>query len=435
MKKIIFTLALILMTLGVNQSKANNYIWMHGLYDDNNCWNIYNNALTPGIGTCIYYSCKQGIPSAATKTWNNSDPSTSASPYFNINGKRDMILVGHSLGGLVAREMQYQYANQKDVYGNPKVKGIITMGTPNEGAQIENELANKGVKGLASKVTLKFEVSTGLSIASLISIFPYSLVSGVTTGYKFVSFIETFKSAALDKAMGSFANGTQTCEKQMRVGSTYMNDTLANRKVTVPILCFAAEEDRWQLARLAYAAQGHYTLQTNSNINSTGTYDQTGYDYMQSGVNVSNIIGEVHTGIAAACVGIGFACPYYWYVGGLNGVAAASWFGNASYLNNGLDFDHAVLVGASHVDRIDTWHKVWFVKWVTTQYITVPEPHDGVVPTKSQYLATSKGTNVIIPAQTIKGVNHMEEFNHPNTKAELNKAIVLGGYKPDTFQK
>ena len=75
------------------------------------------------------------------------------------------------------------------------------------------------------------------------------------------------------------------------------------------------------------------------------------------------------------------------------------------------------------------------MKWVTTQYITVPEPHDGVVPTKSQYLATSKGTNVIIPAQTIKGVNHMEEFNHPNTKAELNKAIVLGGYKPDTFQK
>jgi hypothetical protein len=31
----------------------------------------------------------------------------------------------------------------------------------------------------------------------------------------------------------------------------------------------------------------------------------------------------------------------------------------------------------------------------------------------------SAGTNVIIPDHTIKGVNHMEEYNHPNTKAEF----------------
>ena len=34
-----------------------------------------------------------------------------------------------------------------------------------------------------------------------------------------------------------------------------------------------------------------------------------------------------------------------------------------------------------------------------------------------------------------RGENHMEEFNHPNTRAEFNKAIVLGGYEPTTFKK
>ena len=71
----------------------------------------------------------------------------------------------------------------------------------------------------------------------------------------------------------------------------------------------------------------------------------------------------------------------------------------------------------------------------TTSTIAIPCAHDGTVSTYSQQLDRSKGTNVIWAASTIKGVNHMEEFNHPNTRAEFNKAIVLGGYKPETFQK
>ena len=97
-------------------------------------------------------------------------------------------------------------------------------------------------------------------------------------------------------------------------------------------------------------------------------------------------------------------------------MTAAAWYSTSSYINNGLDFDHAGLVGATRVDAITENHRFLWRRWTTTKYITVPEPHDGVVPIKSQYLATNKGTNVIIPAVTIKGVNHVEEFNHPNTR-------------------
>ncbi len=67
--------------------------------------------------------------------------------------------------------------------------------------------------------------------------------------------------------------------------------------------------------------------------------------------------------------------------------------------------------------------------------VAVPCPHDATVSTYSQLLDKTKGTNVIWAASTIKGVNHMEEFNHPNTRAEFNNAIVLGGYEPKTFKK
>lgn len=72
-------------------------------------------------------------------------------------------------------------------------------------------------------------------------------------------------------------------------------------------------------------------------------------------------------------------------------------------------------------------HKMVFISHIV--YYS-PEPHDAVVAVKSQYMTTSKGTNVIIPGQTIKGVNHVEEFNHPNTREALRSTITEGSNGP-----
>jgi hypothetical protein len=70
----------------------------------------------------------------------------------------------------------------------------------------------------------------------------------------------------------------------------------------------------------------------------------------------------------------------------------------------------------------------------TLKYITVPLPHDGVVGIESQQMDKTKGNNVIWANTTIKGVNHMEEFNHPNSRREFNRAITEGNYGNGVFR-
>jgi len=124
-----------------------------------------------------------------------------------------------------------------------------------------------------------------------------------------------------------------------------------------------------------------------------------------------------------------------------------------------LDFDHSVIVGSyayekrsycytrmvynstpameAKPQRIKSPNTNDYVSETvcTTSTIKIPSPHDGTVSTYSQLLDKSKGTNVIWANATIKGVNHMEEFNHKNTRAEFKKAIEDGGYAPETFKK
>ena len=67
--------------------------------------------------------------------------------------------------------------------------------------------------------------------------------------------------------------------------------------------------------------------------------------------------------------------------------------------------------------------------------VPVPQPHDGVVPVKSQQLDKWKGNNVIWANTSIKGVNHMEQRNHPNTKIEFKKLFDGQSYGKDVFRK
>jgi len=54
MKKSIIIIGLLISTF-TELTLANNYVWLHGLNDDYNCWKIYNEALTPGIGIQSFY--------------------------------------------------------------------------------------------------------------------------------------------------------------------------------------------------------------------------------------------------------------------------------------------------------------------------------------------------------------------------------------------
>ena len=70
----------------------------------------------------------------------------------------------------------------------------------------------------------------------------------------------------------------------------------------------------------------------------------------------------------------------------------------------------------------------------TSSTVAIPCGHDGTVSTATQTLNSNQGVNVIIPSATIKGVNHMEEFNHPKTR-EAFRSTIEDGSNGTVFKK
>ena len=410
MKKLNIIIACVFLQFVSVQIEANNYIWLHGLNDKVTCWQVYDQAFTSGISSRKPYDCGQTVENISNQVWGKIENSK----------KNNMILIGHSLGGIVAREMEGNH--------RANVKGIITIGTPHHGAQIENETASGALRTMASKIVNMFMTAINASIDAFGR--ETSIMSGAVKATK-----DLKEEVLVDAVLSNFADGTFPCEKQIQVGSEYMKTINDTRKVNVPILCFAAEEDRWSLARMGYCGTYKYDLQTKSNLNTDGKFDQTAYNIMSAGSLSASLITASHSMIYPNLFIFGIFSPNLWHSAERHYAAAAYWGGVSNYLNNGLDFDHSKLIGATRVDAIPEQHKFLWKRWTTYTYVTVPEPHDGLVPVKSQQLDKSKGTNVIWAGSTIKGVNHMEEFNHKNTRAEFKKAIVDGGYEPNTFQK
>jgi len=55
--------------------------------------------------------------------------------------------------------------------------------------------------------------------------------------------------------------------------------------------------------------------------------------------------------------------------------------------------------------------------------------------TARKFLYPAGRGNVIWANTTIKGVNHAEERNHPNTKREFDAVLNGRSYLPDVFDK
>jgi len=436
MSKRNYILAFIFATLITFHLKANNYVWLHGLNDNYRCWEIYDNAFTSGMSTRVGYSCNNSINNIANRIWTNN----------YLSYKSNIILIGHSLGGLVAREIESKrYSN---------VKGIITIGTPHQGAYVENAIALGKQNEFISNLSNKFAIGLGTSTAALIGPF-WPVQAGVIVLIDGTILVAT-NVWLVPYIKNQMADGFQQSEKDMQVGSTYMS-TVASRKVNVPILCFAAEEDRWQLARLTQCAKNKDDLQTNTSLNTDGNFDKPGYDFMQGAQIGCYTAAGIHAGCAIGALALEWWNPYGWYAAGLNVAAGAYWTSVGSYLNDGFDYDYSVLLGSYAYEQRSYYYQrmicpetnlpielvkgkqnilepntddCYYETVCATATVAVPCSHDGTVSTYSQLLDKTKGTNVIWAGSTIKGVNHMEEFNHYKTKEAFRTTIVDGANGP-----
>jgi pimeloyl-ACP methyl ester carboxylesterase len=112
--------------------QTRNVSWLHGLGENGNTWNAMEaifvaerNSFTNAT------SISPGFPSL-----NGLGAATNAvSPVLPPDN--NSIVIGHSMGGIVARDI--------DLNNPGQIGGVISVGTPNNGAAISNSLANGDV--------------------------------------------------------------------------------------------------------------------------------------------------------------------------------------------------------------------------------------------------------------------------------------------------
>ena len=406
-------------TLKIYAQSNNYYVWIHGLGGkDKNSWTIYQNVFTPTNSVRPEYESNKGIELIANG-------------YMNENRDafgRNTILIGHSMGGLVARQLERNHSSS--------IKGIITIGTGHQGAQFAKELRNGLLNNLKNKVMLRVNSCLTTTTIALGFTFPGISPALVNTRNVVNGITAIFVSPIGDIALNEIAGGIYHPDliRDLQPNSEFFK-RLEQRKINVPILTFASEEDRWQIARTAYCAKNYEKLAKDENINNDGRFDMIGYNVLNTTTNVIKTGGHVHSGFAVACGVGGFFNPSLWAAAAAHGVAAATWYSTSGYIDNGLDYDHAELVGATRTVIVTKEFKFLWKKWTEDIPIQVAEPHDGVVPVKSQQLLKSRGNNVIWANTSIKGVNHMEQRNHPNTKREFDAVLDGRSYRPDIFDK
>lgn len=129
-----FTVILLLIASFQNKiySQERNVYWLHGFGGSSSTWEEMEqyflnevDAFTENSSINITYPSKIGVSSASQYL------------FANLPNDNNSIAICHSMGGVVARHMDRNYSDQ--------FAGIITVGTPNDGAAISNSLDDGSV--------------------------------------------------------------------------------------------------------------------------------------------------------------------------------------------------------------------------------------------------------------------------------------------------
>ena len=429
----------LLIVIAANAQKK--VVWLHGLQGDQtpSTWDMYQTYFTPTNGEIVkYQSVFNSIKGVANDLTNSK-----------INpANQDLILVGHSMGGLVSRSIQQN---------NTKVKGIISAGTGNQGSDL---IAN----ALSGKVFNVFQIgveksNTAIDKSLTATVFcapPVSIIAApVAVG------ISTFKSIALVGlgavkdilGFGISVYSTITpCTQDLVPTSTYITES-QNQYINVPYINIYGAEDYWQVVRIAGAFLNMDKVKNP--VNMDVSYDQAYFPTMYSALSITNQIQTAHNDVYQALVYPAIVMPWIWATRELVLSARHDWDGVYRYLETDMHNNFAGMVGANSYELrsycVEEWviddpnQPIELVKglnriaapdpsnghWETvchTSYVPITLEHDGILASKAVIIPQNKGvkiTNIRVP-----GVNHQEMGNHIEMRKLFNEI-----YKTDTYDK
>ncbi len=238
MKRLLFTVIFVFgcFMLAIGQTNQ-DVSFVHGLNGDISSLNYMDNQLSQLFifnSDNVSYNDHASIPTAASNT------------YFPYN----TVTVAHSLGGLLSRE----YLDQQ---GSSYMKSLITLGTPNIGAPVAENVQNGAVANVAAGWLN--DLAAG-PVATFGSFFGRQFARNVVEALGTVSYSGGFLLAAyLDYKYSNIAS-----VNDMKPGSYFLNTLNDNPYATLPASRYAifGDEDFYDYVRLADDALGieNYSL-------------------------------------------------------------------------------------------------------------------------------------------------------------------------------
>ncbi|TAK36738.1 MAG: alpha/beta hydrolase [Saprospiraceae bacterium] len=385
-------------------------IWVHGLGENGTTWNIYDNLFDAERqidGRSRAYNDGSGVATFATGVNDgitNDFPGTSGPGTTNIG-------IGHSLGGLAIREL-----DRTRTGNNRRLGGLITIGTPNDGAPIVNSIQNGNVTNAMNNACER--LSAG----------PFSEIPYVPVIVKAVSnniICNILSNNLLDGIFQAQAAGPSPADAAL--GSPFLT-TLNSAGPNIPAISIRGNEN----------SPVHWRLLSSFD---TDNEDDTKY------VEIANLMRNIYNGfyiyhLSGAVVGgvFGFINPVAWVVAAIHAWKATQWhkgkkwFDQSESIWNGLigctgGFQDVTVTYTTQVVNCNcfgyTGSQPWIDCvmnlcggslngcWQTVTYTTsiaVNNSSDGLFCDQTQLINGLPGGNYF----EAKGVNHMEETNTTN---------------------
>ena len=332
------------------------------------------------------------------------------------------VLIAHSAGGLVARSMQKK---------NAKVKAIVTLGTPNQGAGIVKVLNNRTYRNVINELGNRGERAVQKSLKAANRCVPPItwVISPLTnTARKVLSvamaLTKSIANRFADRYVDAYYSGDKTVQ-DMAPGSVYMKSISGN--VNIPIINICGEEDYWQVVRLGGSLARRYDVTSFANSDDK-TYDEEYFHVMRKIQGKIDDVCRVHSDVYRALRWVAFGLPWVWGTREYVLSAKHEWESVKRYVNHDMHNSYSQMIGAIHYDK-RTYYKGWWpFRKKRTSIIPVYEGHDGLIANRDSKIPINKGNvkNVVV-----KGVNHMEMSGHPAIKKELEKIINTRGIEYD----
>ena len=433
-------ISLILLLIAIVANAQKKVVWLHGLQGDQtpSTWDMYQKYFTSSNGEVVKYtSVFNSIKSAANDLTNTK---------INPNNQ-DLILVGHSMGGLVSRSIQLN---------NPMVKGMISAGSPNQGSNLIANAISGNVFNVIEIGVNKSSTAIDKSLtAAVFCAPPVSIIAApIAAG------ISTFKNAALGElgvvkdVLGAAITIYSTitpCTQDLLPTSTYIQES-QNQYINVPYINIYGAEDYWQVVRIAGAFLNMKKVKDPANMDVS--FDETYFPTMYSALSITNQIQTAHNDVYNALVYPAIIMPWIWATRELVLNARYDWDGVYRYIETDMHNNFAGMVGANSYELRSYCTREWVdvdpylpVKgidkvvspssnstnghWVTvchTSYVPITLEHDGILNSKEVIVPESNGSKII--NKRVPGVNHQEMGN----QIEMRKLFDVI-YKTDTYDK